>query len=302
MLKIKKKTPHLAVVHESQGGSANMRHASLIMKSVDEMSPEEAALMNEILGNNSQEIEKATYYSLDKKLGIAVQERVQETDRWGWSYVRDFDDTHVVYSGNGGVFAAPYTESDGVITLGEEIAVNEMLSWEDKDGKIIVSQSDNSSSEVKGLVIKSFDSPKLDNEKLINIFKSKYEEDMEKETLQQENAELKSAIEKSDAQVKELQAQLEEIQKSQKEALAAQRKEVVKSVTTEDNFESLFESVKDLDEANFNTIIKSLKDSKELAEKNSGLFEEIQKSADSQEREELSQKDALIEFIKNQQK
>lgn len=305
MLKVttKKKTPHLAITHEAQGGSANMRHVSLVMKGVDELTPEQASLLKEIVGENEkQEVEKGTYASLQRNLSIAVDARAKETDRWGWSYVRDFDDTHVVYSKNDGVFAAPYTDSDGVITLGDEIVVNEMLSWEDSSGKIIVSQSDSVDSGVKGLVIKSFDSPKLDNEKLIDIFKSKYEEDIAMNELQKENAELRSEVEKSQAQVAELMAKLEEIQKSQKEAQEAQRLEIVKSVTTEENVETLFQSLKDLDEGSFTTIVKSLESATKLAQEKSGMFEEVSKSAEEMEPEVKNEIDEFTAFVKSQQK
>lgn len=298
----KKKTPHLAVTHTAQGGSANQRHFSLVMKSVDELTPEQASLVNSIVSTDEKtEVEKSTYLSKEKALGAAVDARVKSNDRWSWSYVRDFDDSHVIYSSEGGVYAAPYTISGNEVTLGDSIAVNEMLSWEDSDGKIIASQSDNVSSEVKGLVIKSFDSPKLDNEKLNVIFKSRYEDEMEKENLQKENAELQSEIEKSNAQVKELQAQLDEIQKSQKEAQAAQRKEVVKSVTTEDNVEALFESLKDLDDKSFDTIVKSMESANALAQEKSGMFDEIQKSAKSEDVITETQLSALTKYIEKQQ-
>lgn len=257
------KAPHLALTHEAQGGPANLRPAALLMKSVDDLTAEDKVVLDTFLKSQDpkDQIEKSSYQSLYRKLDAATTAYAKEKiDRWGWAYVRDFSDTHVVFSSDGGVIAVSYSvDASGNVELGDDaIPVNEMISWENAEGKVVVTQSDSIPSDVSQLVIKSFSEPKADDEKLTNLFKSKYEGEQMNEleaqnkTLTDELASVKADLEKALATIKADQ-EAKALEK------AAKRLEIVKSVASADKVEVLAKSLELLEDDAFNTVIESLK-------------------------------------------
>src|SRR5690606_20752236 len=209
----------------------------------------------------------------------AVTESERQKDRWGWAYVRDFDDTYVVFSNSDGVHATAYSVSpDGDVELSDEvITVNEMILWEDQNGNIVVSQSDSISSNVGNLVAKSFAEPKVDDSKLKEIFKSKYMEGKQMDELKAENQSPKDEGEKARKEAEEARALVESLkapleEKEQAEAVrkTAERAEELKSVVAETELEALQKSLEALDDAAFDTVVKSMKSAKEAAEQASG--------------------------------
>lgn len=96
-----KKTPHLAICHTDQGGSANNRHVSLLMKSkaTDVVLSKATLAAIEKFGvqNFSEEIQKA--FSANTKRALlqgALKEDYADSDEW--LYVEDYTDTMVVFS------------------------------------------------------------------------------------------------------------------------------------------------------------------------------------------------------------
>lgn len=280
---VKKVTPHLALTHEAQGGPANGRKVSLLMKNQEELTPELRDILETILKSQdpSDEVVKATsYQSLSRKLEKEVQEYKKGKESWGWAYVRDFDDDVVVYSNYDGVFACSYTEnSDGTVSLGEDdTSVNAMITYEDTSGNLVLTESDSISSKVSGLVVKSFQKSYDHDEKLKDIFKTKHMEKAQMTELQKslddaqaEIATLKAALEKS-------QAELQEVHKAAAEAKSSQRKELLKAVASEDDLEALHKSLETLEDSAFETVLKTMKAAKETADAQSGLFTQISKS------------------------
>jgi len=304
----KEKTPHLALTHEAQGGPANGRKVSLIMKGLEEMDSDQKAALSMILKsqNPTEDIEKASYQSLYRALDQAVRDLDRTRDRWGWAYVRDFDDSYVIYSNDNGVFATTYTDEDNEITLGEEqISVNEMILWEDDDGKIIVTQSDSISSNVGNLVEKSFESAKPDDEKLKEIFKSKYMEGKKMDELKAENQSLKDEVEKANklladanALVESLKAKLQEKEEAEAVRKAALRTDILKSVVAETEVEALQKSLEALDDEAFETVIKTMKSAKEAAEEASGMFKQVSKTKTPEGSDKQSAMEVLTGLVK----
>lgn len=305
-----KKTPHLALTHEANG-PANGRTVSLVMKSLDEFSPEATEALQTILKSHSpqSEIEKATYNTLSRKISHAIDDRVKGGNSWGWAWVRDFDNDTIIYSAEGGIYAVGYSISNDEIVLEDDvISVNEMLSWEDSEGKVVVSQSDSISSNVGSLVIKSFSSPQGDDEKIQEIFKSLFMEEKQMDELKAQNEALKAEVEKAKTAnqdnlklVETLQAKLKAIEDAEAEKRKEARLTIVKSIVTEDQVEVIAKSLESLDDTAFDTITKSMQKTKEEAEKNSGLFKQVSKSAKGPEEvQKTSGVDALAALLLKQ--
>jgi len=275
-----KSSPHLALTHEAQGGPANGRRAALLLKNVEDMTTDDKLFLETFLKSQDpkDEIEKSSYQSLYRKLDVAVSSYVKDKiDRWGWAYVRDFDDKTVIFSGNGGVYAISYSvDSSSEVSLGEEATlVNEVLSWEDSEGKIVVSQSDSIPGDVSQLVAKSFMEPRADDEKVATIFKSIYEEGkqmdelkVQNEALTQEVATLKADLEKALKTLNEA-AEAKALEKAEK------RLEVIKGFAIDGEVEALHKSLASLDDESFDTVTKSMAAAVKAKEEGSELFKTV---------------------------
>lgn len=285
-------TPHLALTHQAQGGPANGRKVSLLMKNAEELSPEVLEALQKVLksqdpGAPSDIVKAASYRALERKLDDAVRKLVLEDDRWGWAYVRDFDDDTVIYSNYDGVYARSYTEdADGEIELADDvIEVNQMITYEDESGKLVLTESDSISSKVSGLVMKSFQKAHAHDDKLKDIFKTKQmEEKQMDENLKAANAKIdeltalvKSVTERAEA----AEAGLAAVKQAEAVAKAAKRTELLKAVVAEGELEALQKSLEALDDTNFETVLKSMTAAKSASEAAGGMFGRVSKSADS---------------------
>lgn len=299
-----KQAPHLALTHEAQGGPANGRTASLLLKSAENLSSEDKALLESFFKSNEApkgQIEKSSYQSLYRKLDRAVVDKVKEKDRYEWAYVRDFSDDKVIYSAGGGVFAIGYTvDASGEVELsGDAITVNEILTWESEEGKIVVTQSDTISTDVVQLVTKSFATPKGDLEALTAIFKTQSEGKLMNEletqnkTLTDELASVKAELEKAQAVIKAAQEQAEI-------AKAAKRLEIVKSVVAAEKVEALHKSLATLGDTEFDSVIETLSIAKSAVEgEKTDLFKTVSDgSAPATPDLEVSEVDSLAAVVK----
>lgn len=119
------RTPHLAMTHNDlQGGAANGRNVSLLMKSAEMTEAIEKAL--EGLGLKD-EVVKATYYGqMRNVLQAAITEQFGDGDDWDdWAYVEDFNDTTVIFCTDDGLFVVDYTLStNGLVAVLGEIATS----------------------------------------------------------------------------------------------------------------------------------------------------------------------------------
>lgn len=303
----KKKSPHLALTHnELQNGSANGRNVSLLMKSDIEITPEIAAILKAVTGEEI-DIEKASYEMLRKKLNDAIKSF--DSNRWDWSYVEDFDESNVVFSNDKGVFYASYTVNGNNVTLGNEAhSVNKIISYEEKTGGLILSESsDGIGSGVHSLVVKSFDSIS-NNEKIKDIFKSEKErgiKQMEVEiqkAVEKATADLSVKLEKANADLQKavadgeaLKAQVEAFEKSAKDAKSAARLASVKEVQAdEEKAVALSKSLEALDDESFANVIKSMKEVNEKVE-GSDLFTRVSKSSDI---DDAAQESETVKLLK----
>lgn len=273
-------SPHLAITHmEAQGGSANKRNVSLLMKS-EELDDKTKALLKAILGEDIV-IEKMTYENRRALLSQAIRDSISED----WAYVEDFTDNELVFSSEAGLFAVNYSISGKEVTLdGNPEDVSRVVRYEDKSGTLLLSKDKGEINEgVYDLIVKSFDSISS-HEKIKAIFKSKYENEVMnvEQEIQKALAPVQAELTKAQADLAAVTAErdaavvaLDEVKKAQEEAKQAARVEVIKSVVKDEaKVEELSKSLESLSDEHFDTVIKSLKAKDEVVE-NSDLFEQV---------------------------
>lgn len=275
-----KNSPHLALTHEAQGGPANGRRAALLLKNVEDMTTDDKLFLETFLKSQDpkDEIEKSSYQSLYRKLDASVSDYVKnKIDRWGWAYVRDFDDKNVIFSSDGGVYAISYSvDSSAEVSLGEEATlVNEILSWTNDEGKIIVTQGDSISSDVSQLVAKSFMEPRADDDKVTAIFKSIYEEGKQMDELKVQNDALTQEVANLKADLEKALNKLQEVEEAKAVEKSNKRLEVIKSFAADGEVEVLHKSLATLDDEAFETVTKSMADAVRAKEEDSELFKTV---------------------------
>jgi hypothetical protein len=297
-------SPHLAITHAAQGFSANNRHVSLLMKSVDELSDEVKQQVIKALENlgikDSSEINKAAFYS---QMRNAMQEAVKEKfgDDKEWIYVEDFNDEVVVFCNEKGLYIVNYTSNpDGSVEL-EDLATpaTSNIVYVPQEGKMLLSEdAEDKLEEGVYSLMKSCVESSTTVEHLQKMFEHKHNEEIilqeeiqkavaEVETLlKAQVADLTEKLEKAQAKVAEYeQAEKEAVEKARKDAIASVEKDEAKA-------EELFKSLEALSQDAFDVVIKSLKAKEEKLE-DSDLF--VQKSKNSDvEHEEVNGTAAIL--------
>ena len=302
-----KRSPHLALTHkELQGGSANGRNVSLLMKNKEQLTDEVIKAL-ESLGINSKELNKAAFYSeIRTSLQTILKEKYADKDEW--LYVEDFNDSVVIFCNNRGIFSVDYSYVNGEITVGDLAnPVVSVLKYEPTSGKMLLSEDaeDKLEEGVYSLVTKA-----LDNQESVehfkNVFKSIEERKitLEKEiqkAVEEAQAVLKAQlVEKEEALQKALE-KLAEIEKAQKEAVEKARKDKLKEVVG-DEAEELFKAIGELPEQAFAAVVATI-EKKAQVEKESDLFKEkgVSGEGDAPKQEEAGL--ALVgELIKKSKK
>lgn len=142
-----KKTPHLAICHEGQGGSANNRHISLLMKSDTIELTDEIMKSIEKFGveNFPEEIQKAMSMRNSKMLlENALKEAYCDKDEW--LCVEDWKDGQVYFSTGDydgwEMMVTTFTMTeDGVVTVGDTASpVVQITDYMIVDGKVKLSE------------------------------------------------------------------------------------------------------------------------------------------------------------------
>jgi len=142
-----KKTPHLAICHEGQGGSANNRHISLLMKSDTIELTDEIMKSIEKFGveNFPEEIQKAMSM---KNQSMLLQNALKEAycDKDEWLCVEDWKDGQVYFSTGDydgwEMMVTSFTMTeDGAVTVGSTAApVVQITDYMIVDGKVKLSE------------------------------------------------------------------------------------------------------------------------------------------------------------------
>lgn len=297
-------SPHLALCHQAQGYSANNRHVSLLMKSVDELSDEVKQEVIKALENlgikDSSEINKAAFYS---QMRNAMQEAVKEKfgDDKEWIYVEDFNDEVVVFCNEKGIYIVNYMlNTDGSVEL-EDLATpaTSNVVYVPQDGKMLLSEdAEDKLEEGVYTLMKSCVESSTTVEHLIKMFEHKHNEEIIlQEEIQKAVAEVEALLKAQVADLSEklekAQAKIAEYEQAEKDAVTKARKEAIASVEKDEaKAEELFKSLEALSQDAFDVVIKSLKAKEEKLE-DSDLF--VQKSKNSEvEHEEVNGTAAIL--------
>ena len=302
-----KKSPHLALTHkELQGGSANGRNVSLLMKNKEELT-EEVVKALEILGIAPQELNKAAFYSeIRASLTKVLKEKYADKDEW--LYVEDFNDSVVIFCNDKGIFSVEYSGVNGEITVGDLASpVASVLKYEPTSGKMLLSEDaeDKLEEGVYSLVTKA-----LENQESVEHFKEVFKSLEERKiTLEKEiqkaveaaEAVLKAQVAEKEEALQKALEKLAEIEKAQKEAVEKSRKEKLEAVVGAEA-EELFKAIGELPEEAFAAVVATL-EKKAQVEKESDLFIEkgVSGEGDAPKQEEAGL--ALVgELIKKNKK
>mgnify|MGYP001290570459 FL=1 len=284
--------PHLALTSPMQGGAANGRNVSLVLKSEDVLKdPHMVELLKAVFGETTEgekeEVEKSTYNFKRVLLEDAVKKF--KRDKYDWHYVRDFDEEFVVFSIEGEVFYAPYTISEAGIEVGQPVGVTEIISYIPTNNTIKLSTEKLVQDAPKELIVKCKEGIESE-EYLLDIFKSKYQQEEQKKM-----EDIQKAVEAKDKElqdvlktVAELQSELEVYKAKEKEQVLNTRREMLKSVRSDEaEVETLLKSLEGLDEDGFKSVVEVMKADKEKLESSdlfksvSGEGEEVVKSSNT---------------------
>ena len=182
-----KKTPHLAICHEGQGGSANNRHISLLMKSDTIELTDEIMKSIEKFGveNFPEEVQKAMSMRNSKMLlENALKEAYCDKDEW--LCVEDWKDDQVYFSTRDydgwEMMVTSFTMTeDGVVTVGDTASpVVQITDYMIVDGKVKLSEEAEDKLETGMYEIVSKSVNKADAQ--LKLFKAvtEYKESLEK--------------------------------------------------------------------------------------------------------------------------
>lgn len=291
---VKKKTPHLAMTHnELQGGAANGRNVSLLMKSDVTLTEEiEKALVS--LGID---IDKSMFASsIREALQSAVSEAYKE-DEDDWLYVEDYDDSIVVFCSEGGLFSTTYSLVDGKVTLGDLAKpMTRMVSYVAATGEMLLSDDaeDKLEEGVYSLVAKALKSEQTQAH-LVQMFKS-----LELKKSNTKDIPLKEEIEKAvaavetilkaqiDAQTQSLEKASARIKELEQAAVVKARKEVLASVEADaTKLDALVKSLESLSDEAFAVVAGTMVEKSKAVEE-SDLFKQHSVHMKQEEPEEGS--------------
>jgi hypothetical protein len=273
------KRPHLALTHkELQGGSANGRNVSLLMKS-DAAITEDVEKALVALGIN-----KSMFASkISDMLSSAVREAFGDKDDKYWLYVEDYNDSIVLFCNEDGLFSTTYSLVDGKVALGDLAKpMTRAISYEPTTGEMLLSDDaeDKLEEGIYSLVTKALQN-KDTQEHLLLMHKAQELKKSEVEILEQEikkavdaaEAILKAQLVEKESALTKALADLEVFKAEKLEVVAKARKEKLEAVVSKEEAEGLFKATEALADEAFEAVLKSL-GNKAKDEKDSDLFKE----------------------------
>lgn len=304
------RTPHLALTHnELQGGAANQRNVSLLMKSDLANVSEEILKSLEALGVS--EVKKAAFYGQMKTvLQHAVREKFKP-DEDDWLYVEDFNDSVVIFCNDKGMYSVGYSLVNGEAVIAELAnPVTGILSYEPATGNMLLSEDaeDKLEEGVYSLVTKSLQNTTT-IEHLTTMFKAQELSKQNEVILLQE--EIQKAVAAAEAVLKaqltakeqELTKALEEVAKFKEEkveAVAKARKEAIAAVEKDETAAAeLFKSFEAISDEAFEAVMKALKKKEERLDE-SDLLKELGSKGRVVETPAPEGKDLTAELLKKQ--
>lgn len=293
-----KLTPHLALTHKVQGGAANGRNTSLLMKS-DEMN-EVIKKALEGLGLESEIVKASFYGQIRSVLQSAVTKQFGGDDWCEYSYVEDFDDTNVVFCTSDGLFIVSYQLSDnGTVAMLGDVAtpVTASVIYTETSGEIKLSEDAEDKLE-QGVytLVKSCTTNPSTVEHLIKMFENKQDKvlKMKEEVKQAVDAAVaieKAAFNEQAVLLKAAQDKIAEFEAVQAAAKVELRKAAIADAKVPaDKAEAVLKSLESLSDEAFATTVAVMKAQAALVD-NSEMMSEAGVSgagADNQEEVDLT--------------
>lgn len=259
------RTPHLAMTHnELQGGAANGRNVSLLMKSAEMTETIQKALEN--LGLKEEVvINKSSFYGQIRSVLQSAVSKQFGGDGWDdYAYVEDFNDTTVVFCTSDGLFVVGYTLSDNttVATLGDEATpVTASVIYTETSGDIMLSDDAEDKLE-EGIytLVKSCTENPSTREHLLKMFTNKQSEviKMQEEITKAVTAAVaieKAAFAEQATMLKAAQEQLATFATAEAARVQEVRKSALAAVLPEAQVESVLKALEAVTEEAFTAVV-----------------------------------------------
>lgn len=302
-------SPHLALTHsELNSGAANGRNVSLLMKSLENLTDKQKELLKGILGGEDF-LEKMSNNGVRKKLSRKLEEVYPPKYSGDISvYLLDFDEDVAVFNKYyDGLYAVNYSISDSgdVALIGAAYPVNEVISYEESSGNIVLSEAADGvkvnpdTLEKSVALINKEEALKENLKTIINKGKEEMEQQIQK-AVDAAKAPLLEEISKANAQLEELQKSLEsvnkekealqealqEIEKAQKLEKEAKRLEKLSEVfPSEEEAVEMQKSLQGLDDEAFENVVKAFSAKKQALQKSDMFTRVSETSAESGEQQ-----------------
>lgn len=271
-------SPHLSLTDmQSQGGAANKRNISLLMKSDIDISSSQKLILSNLLGGS---VEKQSNISKAELIESSLREKFNK----GNVYVVNYDDTNVLYMLDEDLYTSKYDMEDELPKISDDMAeVSHYVLYAPQQGKVKVKKSFDNQNEVNSEVLELIKLA-VSDDRLVEIFKNKYEGKLMEDKMQDIIKSLNEELNKAKSEKDEVVNALNELKKSVAEQkLNARMNAISECVSDEEQAIALHKAVGSLEDDAFNTVISVIKSKNEVVEE-SELTVQVSKSiADDKE-------------------
>lgn len=296
-------TSHIALVSKNQGGPANGANYSLVLKNVDNPSPEFIQKMQQIqvtyeLPDFLRRV-MGLYYEdaevLARMLGYVKPEEEEDSDDWYENYIEEKLQSFTIIKSLHEAKSLPdalskLTEQDYLDVLTDQVEIEKALNAFTKEKQ---SQVDTSTKNVENTKVEASASKKK---------KTTKEKQMTQEAEMVEKSALtavEKALEDQKIALEKALAQVKQYEEEKKEAIVKSKTDAVKAVVKDEKQAAVVvkAALALEDQADFDALVEVFKSMNALIEK-SALFQEQGVSAEA---EEAPKKNGVLEIIKSQQ-
>lgn len=304
------RSPHLALTHNQlQGGAANKRNVSLLMKSDLANVSEEVLKSLEALGIS--DVKKATFYNqLRTILQSSLKSKFGSDDHW--LYVEDFNDTVAIFCNDKGYYSVEYSLVNGEAVIADLAnPVTSVLTYEPVTGNMLLSEDaeDKLEEGVYSLVTKSLQNTTT-IEHLTEMFKAQellkqnevilLQEEIKK-AVEAAEAVLKAQVQEKEELLQKAQEQIAKFEAEKKEAVVKVRQAAIAEVEKDEAAAAeLLKSLEAVSDEAFAVVIKSIKVPHDQLE-NSDLFKQKSRNVQTED-EEVSGLDLVGQLINKSKK
>lgn len=266
-------SPHLSLTDmRSQGGAANKRNISLLMKSDIDISSSQKLILSNLLGGS---VEKQSNLNKAELIESSLKEKFNK----GNVYVVNYDDTNVLYMLDEDLYTSEYdTEGELPNISNDMVGVSHFVSYIPQQGKVEVKKSFDNQNKVNSGVLELIKLA-VSDDRLVEVFKNKYEGKLMEENVQDIIKSLNEELNKAKSEKDEVVNALNELKKSVAEQKLNSRMEAISGcVSDKEQAISLHKAIGSLEDEAFDAVINVIKSKNEVVEE-SELTTQISKSA-----------------------